>query len=54
MQKMIIEDVTDCKTCTEREFGELEFLAEVKCSVLTDVICSECGRSFTLLIEEQK
>ena len=52
LQKIIIEDVSDCETCTEREFCLFEFMAEHKFSLLTDAVCPECGRSFDLVIEE--
>ena len=50
LKALEIEDTSDCAACTERERGELELLATVKCSALEGLRCPECGRTFTLLI----
>lgn len=52
LQKLIIEDVSDCPTCEDRCNGELEMFAEHKCTLLQDVTCRDCGRVFDLVVEE--
>lgn len=49
-QKIEIEDTSDCETCTKRDEGVLEMLAQVKCDVLTDLQCPECGRTYNLFV----
>jgi ssDNA-binding Zn-finger/Zn-ribbon topoisomerase 1 len=53
LQKIEIEDVSDCESCTARHKGILEFLATTKAKVLTDVICSECGRETHIFVADE-
>lgn len=49
-----IEDTSDCETCERRHKAQLEMLTEVKCKVLRNVTCRECGRTFSLLVAEDR
>lgn len=52
-QRMEIEDTSDCLTCTRRDIDTFAMLAEVKIAVLDGVTCPECGRTISLVIEEE-
>lgn len=53
LKKLIIEDTSDCETCTKRDEGVLEMLAQVKCDVLQDLQCPECGRTYDLFVQAE-
>ena len=54
LQRIEIEDTSDCETCTARETGTLEYLAEVKCTTIDNVQCQECGREHHIWIPEEE
>jgi hypothetical protein len=51
-ERLEIEDTSDCEACTRRSHGVLSFLATTKADCLDNVVCQECGREFTLWVEE--
>jgi hypothetical protein len=50
-KRIAIEDDSDCVTCTARHEAEFEMLTEVKCDILEDIVCRECGRTITIFVE---
>lgn len=54
LQKIKIEDTSDCITCTMRHKAHWELLRRAKVKILNDVSCSECGRKVHILVEEEK
>jgi hypothetical protein len=53
-RKLEIQDTADCQTCEARHVTELELLSKVKCTILENIICPECGHEFSLVIEESQ
>lgn len=51
LKRLEIEDDSDCATCTKRHEGVMEMLSDVKCDVLSDLTCPECGRTYSLLVQ---
>ena len=46
-----IEDDSDCAACTARHASQGELLREVRCDLLTDLTCQECGRTIDVFVE---
>lgn len=52
-KRIVIEDTSDCAACTKREEGELELLVAVKCDLISDVQCPECGRTVAFFVPSE-
>lgn len=52
LQRLEIEDTSDCETCQKRNAESLAMLTTVRCKVLENCQCQECGREFALFVEE--
>jgi len=53
MSVTIILPITDsdCQVCERRHHEQLSLLAEVRCDLLEDCVCPECGCTFSLAVE---
>lgn len=52
LKRLVIEDTSDCETCERRYREQWALLTEVKCGLLENIVCQECGREFRLFVPE--
>ena len=54
IERIEIEDTSDCRTCERRESERFELFCEVKLRCAGNAWCQECGREFAVMIEGEQ
>lgn len=53
LQRIEIEDRSDCETCTERNKSYLDYMAVTKVKTIGTVWCQECGREYEAIAADE-
>jgi transposase len=53
IEKITIDNTNDCQKCQNRHKEHWQLMNEVKVITLGTACCHECGREYTVIVEEE-